>query len=93
MILIWILFGMIITLDVIVYGLYRIIKRDYATRIEIVKLMDAQHEEICVTFNRLSEVQSSIIIELDKLQKKSVKKKGMKRGRPRKSGPRKQDAE
>ena len=97
MLFIWILFGMIITLDVIVYGLYRMIK-ERLTKKEIISIEIDKHLYIEGQLRKLEAMAEGlekgdvfILSELGKLEEKVdkkankvKKKKGMKIGRPRK---------
>lgn len=102
--LLWILFGMIITLDIAVYGLYRMVKE----RPTFKKVMDVDVNNGVYFQGLIDNLKSELeglkkgdiflLSELAKIReilerkipKKDMKEK-QKRGRPIKSGPRKQD--
>lgn len=78
MILICILFGLIITLDVIVYGLYRMIKKEIE---RLNREIERASRTAGAAFFNARELQKVIKKESEK---NKTKKKGMKVGRPRK---------
>ena len=76
MLFIWILFGMIITLDVIVYGLYRILNKRIEENRSNLSLWGFKYESLMYRVEDMDE-------ELKEVTKVKKKKAAM-RGRPRK---------